>query len=126
MIQSLKEKLIRKQKQKQTQQQQQQQEATITRNKWIAFTYFSPLVRRITNLFKQTKLKIAFRATNTIQQQLSGKQSHVDPSGIYKLKCSTCNKVYVGQSGRAISVRFKEHIRYQSQTTQHQHLPHIS
>jgi hypothetical protein len=54
---------------------------------------------------------LAFRATNTIQQ-LSGKQSHVDPSGIYKLKCSTCNKVYVGQSGRAISVRFKEHTRY--------------
>jgi hypothetical protein len=44
MIQSLRAKLIKKQKQKQTQQQQ-QQEATITRNKWIAFTYFSPLVR---------------------------------------------------------------------------------
>jgi len=28
------------------------------------------------------------------------------------LKCNTCNKVYVGQSGRTISVRFKEHIRY--------------
>jgi hypothetical protein len=53
-----------KKKQEQTQQQQQQQqqhEATITRNKWIAFTYFSPLVRKIANLFKQTKLKIAFR-----------------------------------------------------------------
>jgi hypothetical protein len=59
-----------KKKQEQT---QQQHEATITRNKWIAFTYFSPLVRKITNLFKQTKLKIAFPATNTIQQQLSGK-----------------------------------------------------
>jgi hypothetical protein len=56
-------------------------------------------------------MKIAFRATNTIQQ-LSGKQFHADPSGIYKLQCNTCNKVYVGQSGRAISVRFKEHIRY--------------
>ena len=35
-----------------------------------------------------------------------------NPSGIYKLKCNTCNKVYVGQSGRAIGTRFKEHIRY--------------
>jgi hypothetical protein len=109
----MKARLKKKQEQTQQQQQQQQQhEAIITRNKWIAFTYFSPLVRKITNLFKQTKLKITFRATNTIQQQLSGKQSHADPSGIYKLKCNTCNKVYVGQSGRAISVRFKEHIRY--------------
>ena len=31
---------------------------------------------------------------------------------IYKLKCNACDKVYVGQSGRAIGVRFKEHIRY--------------
>ena len=32
--------------------------------------------------------------------------------GVYRLKCNTCNKVYVGQSGRAITKRFKEHIRY--------------
>jgi len=80
------------------------------RNKWITFTYFSPLVSRVTNLFKQTRLKIAFRATNTIQ--LTAKQTQDDPSGIYKLKCNTCNKVYVGQSSRTIGVRFKEHTRY--------------
>jgi len=45
-------------------------------------------------------LKIAFRATNTIQQQLNAKQTHEGPSGIYELKCKTCNKVYVGQSGK--------------------------
>jgi hypothetical protein len=100
MIQGLKTKLINKKKQKQKQIQQ-QQEITIPINKWIAFTYFSPLVRGVTNLFKQTRLKIAFRATNMIQQQ----EAHIDPSGIYKLKCRTCNKVYVGQSGRTISVR---------------------
>jgi len=74
--------------------------------------YFSPLVRRVTNLFKQTRLKTAFHATNMIQQQLAGKQTHSDPTGIYKLKCNTCNKVYVGQSGKGIGVRFKERIRY--------------
>jgi hypothetical protein len=56
-------------------------------------------------------LKISFRGTNTIQQ-LSGKQTHNDPSGVYEMKCSTCNKVYVGQSGRTRAVRFKEHTRY--------------
>jgi hypothetical protein len=35
-----------------------------------------------------------------------------NPSGIYKLKCNICHNVYVGQSGRAINVRYKEHIRY--------------
>jgi len=57
-------------------------------------------------------LKIAFRAMNTIQQQLNAKQTHEDPSGMYELKCKTCIKVYVGQSGRTIDVRFKEHMRY--------------
>ena len=30
----------------------------------------------------------------------------------YSLKCNTCNKKYVGQSGRGIDTRYKEHIRY--------------
>ena len=76
------------------------------------FPGFGPLIRRITNLFKQTELNIAFKATNTIQQQITDKQSYNNPSGVYRLKCNTCNKVYVGQSGRAITKRYKEHIRY--------------
>jgi hypothetical protein len=126
MIQGLKTKLINKKKQKQKQTQQ-QQETTIPRNKWIALMYFSPLVRRGTNLFKQTRVKIAFHATNMIQQQQqSGKQTHNDPSGIYKLKCNSYNKFYVGQSGRTISIRFKEHVRYIRSNNSSLHMPHIS
>jgi hypothetical protein len=36
--------------------------------KWATFTYHSPKVRKVTNLFKQTDIKIAFKSTNTIQQ----------------------------------------------------------
>jgi len=86
---------------------------TIPHNKtWVTFTYFSPIIRRITNLFKHSNLNIAFRANNTIQQQLSEKPTNKTPSGIYTLKCNTCNNVYVGQSGSSINVRHKEHIRY--------------
>ena len=86
---------------------------TIPHNKkWVTFTYSSPIIRRITNLFKHSNLNIAFRANNTIQQQLSEKRANKNPSGIYKLKCNTCNNVYVGQSGTSINVRHKEHIRY--------------
>ena len=52
-------------------------------------------------------LKIAFRATNTIQQQLNAKQTHEDPSGKYELKCKTCNKAYVGQSGKQQALGIK-------------------
>ena len=110
ILTDLKTKIINREKQKRNQTQQ-QQEITTQRSKWVTFTCHSPLIRRITNLFKQTNVKIIFRATNTIQPN-SNKQKHNDPSCIHKLKCNTCNKVYVGQSGRAIGTRFKEHIRY--------------
>jgi hypothetical protein len=92
-------------------QKQQQQEKTAPCKKWVIFTHFSQLIRCVTNLFKQTNLKVAFRASNTIQQ-LTENQTYKDPCGIYKLKCNTCNRVYVGQSAWAINVRHKEHIRY--------------
>jgi len=72
------------------------------------------MIRRITNLFKGTNINIAFR-TNTIQQQLSRENSNrTNPSGIYeyKLLCNTCNMVYIGQTGRSISISYKEHITY--------------
>jgi len=42
-------------------------------NKWITFTFHGPLVHKVTNLFRKTGLKIAFRPTNTIFQQLTQK-----------------------------------------------------
>jgi hypothetical protein len=66
----------------------------------------------VTNLFKRTNLKIAFHPTNTIYQQMSQKPNNTNPSGIYQLKCNRCKNAYVGQSGRPITTRYKEHLRY--------------
>jgi hypothetical protein len=81
-------------------------------NRWVTFTFHGPSIHKITNLFRKTGLKIAFRPTNTIFQQLTQKPKNNNPSGIYQLKCNSCNRAYVGQSGRAITVRHKEHLRY--------------
>jgi hypothetical protein len=80
--------------------------------KWVTFTYHSPVIRRVTNLFNNTEILIAFKATNTIYQQLAEETQNRNPSGIYEVKCKTCNKKYVGQSGRPITTRHKAHIRY--------------
>ena len=80
--------------------------------KWKTIKYFSPIVRRITNLFKDTNLNIAFKPFNTIKQQLTEKKDNKNPSGLYKLQCNTCKDVYIGQLGRDINIRYKEHIRY--------------
>jgi len=74
---------------------------TKTKNtKWTTFLYYSPLIRKITNIFKDTRLNISFRTTNTVQQQLSRRiNNNTNTSGIYGLQCNTCHKVYIGQSG---------------------------
>jgi len=69
-------------------------------------------MRKVTNLFKNTNIKITFRANNTVYQQLVQKTNSMNPSGVYEIKCNTCSKNYVGQSGRPIATRHKEHIRY--------------
>jgi len=106
IIRNLRTKLaLKKQKQKPTTKELNQ--------KWVPFTFFGPAIRRIINLFKGSNIKIAFRTTNMIHKQLSKEPFNIqNPSGIYKLKCNTCNKIYVGQSGRAIDIRYKEQIRY--------------
>jgi len=55
------------------------------------------------------RVNIAFRA-NTIYQQLARKTDNINPSGVYEIKCNTCSKNYVEQSGTPITIRHKEHI----------------
>ena len=71
-------------------------------------------MNNIINLFRHTKLNIAFRATNTTYNQLSNKiiQNKTNSSGMDKLKCNTCNNSYVGQTGRSLRVRHKGQTRY--------------
>ena len=87
---------------------------THQKKKWLAFTYYSPLIHKITNLFRYTNLNIAYHATNTIYKQLNDKiiQNKTNSSGKYKLKWNTFNNSYIGQTGRQLGIRCKEHLRY--------------
>ncbi|GFG36121.1 hypothetical protein Cfor_03762, partial [Coptotermes formosanus] len=70
---------------------------------------------KVTNIFKNTNLRIAFQTTNTIWQLLNIKKKQPNiytNSGVYSIKCSTCNRFYIGQTGQHIYTKFKEHIRY--------------
>jgi len=81
------------------------------KKKLTPFTYFSPMIRKVTNIFKDTDIKVAYRATNTIFKQLTKKPDRPNnPNGIYSIKCITCNKKYVGQSSRDKQIGYKEHI----------------
>jgi hypothetical protein len=86
----------------------------------------------ITNLFKHTDIKIAFKTSNTIQQRTKTRNhdtTHdLSKSGIYKMTCKTCNKAYIGQTSRNLPLRCREHIRYiknnEPQSAYAQHILH--
>jgi hypothetical protein len=83
--------------------------------KWITFTFRNPTVRKITNLFRNTNLKIAFKTNNSIQWILNIQErdnNQHSQNGIYRMICHTCHKSYIGQAVRKIETRYKEHIRY--------------
>ena len=60
----------------QTQYKQTNKDQIKERNKdkiWTTFTHYSPIIRKITNLFKHTNVGIAFKRTNTLQQFIKPK-----------------------------------------------------
>ena len=73
-------------------------------------------IRKITNLFKQTDIKIAFRCKNTLTHLVKTTHSIRPPPhdrpGIYQLKCNTCNLSSIGQTSRSLKTHYHGHIRH--------------
>lgn len=79
------------------------------------FKYYASKIRKITNLFKHTNVKIAFKNTNTLQKLLKQKINNTKEylkSWTYKLTCNTYHKAYIGQTSRSLKQRFQEHNGY--------------
>jgi regulator of PEP synthase PpsR (kinase-PPPase family) len=72
--------------------------------KWAKFTYIGRETRFITKMFKKSNIRIALTTNNTIGKLLITKQeqakSKYDKSGIYQLKCPTCNMKNIGQTDK--------------------------
>jgi hypothetical protein len=81
--------------------------------RWITYTYTGEHVRKITKIFKNTNIEIAYKTLYTVRKLTQGKHNinTYEHSGIYKLTCQTCFQIYVGQTGRKLSTRCNEHIR---------------
>lgn len=76
--------------------------------------YIGKVSERLANKLKSRKYTPAFYNRNTIANLLFNSKDKVPPlerSGIYRLSCNICGKLYVGQSGRAITTRLAEHER---------------
>jgi hypothetical protein len=66
-------------------------------------------------LQQNTHLRVAYTTNNSIAKLLNTQKvdtwNKFEKSGVYQLKCPTCKKKYVGQTGRPFCTRFKEHQR---------------
>jgi len=96
-------------------------ETNTATHKLTTFTYTGKETTFVTNPFKKTDLKIGWHTTNTIQRLLTPQYQTPDKyaqSGAYKLICPDCNKAYIGQTGRNLTMRYKEH-KYAFKTNYH-------
>jgi hypothetical protein len=61
----------------------------------------------------QKHIKIASKTNNTIGNILKERTTanKYEQTGIYKLTSAECKTVYIGQTGRTLKIRYKEHIR---------------
>jgi hypothetical protein len=88
-------------------------EQTSECKKWITFTYTGKETRMITRLLKDYNVKIAYKTNNTISDHLrhkNGKPDKYESSGIYELRCKSCPRKYIGQTGRNFKTRYREHM----------------
>jgi hypothetical protein len=65
-----------------------------------------------TKLFKNIKINVAFKTTNTNWNHLKPtkpKKNIYNRSEIYKLSWHNCPKKYIGQTGQAFRIHYEEH-----------------
>jgi hypothetical protein len=74
---------------------------TKTEQKWVTFIYTGNCIRKITKLFKDTNLKVAFKTITAVGKLLSDTRTvnAYEQNSIYKVTCQSCHKVYIRQTG---------------------------
>lgn len=70
---------------------------------------------KINKIFKNTtNTQITNETKNSIENILLNNKDKIDiyeKSGVYKIKCPICNKIYIGKTTRTLNIRLKEHLK---------------
>jgi hypothetical protein len=83
---------------------------------WAKFTYVGKETKMITNIFKKTRVRVAFSTSNKLGRLLDYRNfqeptEQFNSNGVYQLQCPTCDKRYIGQTGRSFRTTYNEHNR---------------
>lgn len=83
-------------------------------NNFHTLTYIGKPTEVISKYLRKRGSKLAFKTSNKLGKFIKNNKSKVkkqDKSGVYRLKCGSCDKVYIGQTGRPFKKRINEHKR---------------
>ena len=78
--------------------------------KWIIIPY-SKQANVISKELEKIGVRVAMSSGKKIQELVCTKEKkkETDKSVVYEIPCTGCNKTYVGETGRGIQIRLKEH-----------------
>jgi hypothetical protein len=69
---------------------------------------------RISRHLKSLNITPAYYSINSLRSKIINNKIEninvLEKSGVYKITCGDCNHIYVGQSGRSLKTRLKEHL----------------
>ena len=81
--------------------------------KYISMPFYPPITYKLDNELKKFGYRIAYKNNGKLSDLLGTAKDKVkeesEKSGIYKINCSMCDALYIGQTKRKLSTRFKEH-----------------
>ena len=88
------------------------QNINTSKNKWFAINRVKGISPKITNQLQKMDINIIEVNKNNLGHILVNNKEKTklcDKSGVYEIKCSNCNAIYIGQTGRCLKYRLKEH-----------------
>jgi len=81
--------------------------------KYVSTPYIKGTSERVNKIMKKYGIKLGHRSNHTLCNQLSklkDKRNVSDKCGvIYEIECNDCNKVYIGETGKELHKRIREH-----------------
>ena len=78
---------------------------------------YSEKFDQVPHLMKKFDVNVVFSNTSTVKNMLIKNSPENSVGCIYKIPCKRCNKIYVGQTGKELNTRVKQH-KYSVRTGQ--------
>lgn len=82
--------------------------------KKVSMSYAPTITTKLKPIFNEHGMMIVYKNNNKLSDLLGStkdKKESLSKSGIYRIQCSECDAVYIGQTKRSVTTRFKEHLK---------------